>query len=917
MTFLKVKKNWLDAFRSHPNLIVALFYLLVLVVCFHQLVFGNATIKWDAFRLWFPWKHFIVNELLNGNLPLWNPYHLGGFPQQGDSMTWYPVSWVFGWITGGYNLTSLNLEYLFHLFIAGFGFFKFTRVLHPKWWLCALLGLSYMLSGFMLGNAQHMGWIVSAAWLPWIAIYLFRLVDEPGWKAAMHFSVVGFLFFSGGYLALFFITLYFIFGYLIYSFFKRRKRRSKILLYSFVSLALITLLAAPILYSFIDLSSLFDRASPTAMGADFNINYGGTPLNGILAIFFPFVSGVFHVSEIQFGTFSTFFGSIPVILILLQWRKLISRKKALMLFVLGVLLLLVSIGDPLPLRNLLSHLPFLDLFRYPTIFRLFSIFAFLSLVALLYRNFSFDLHSMPWLQKKKPVLIVGLGLMLLAVLLFFFYRAQNILSIEFLIHPVIHLSSLLEWQRLVFNLLVVLFLSGALLLVLIYYKHYAKRLIAIVWGLELVVIASLATYTVVNQAVNVSYANARLGQQPLDFQGLAEHHSANEQNEWKNYLGFAWQGKSILLKQPSQNGFSPMKLKSSESMKSAAIQLPEASDFLTRVSMSDNGATEIRPTNALFYPVGSREWKIVVHDPLSQDEYFVLKQRKTPNWKVETDESSGFELMTTQAGFMVMKPNGDQAIHLKYKDKFYEVSFVLFTLTLLLIVAALLFSSRNRKMKDGVATVFLVVLLFGCYQNWNRWFPAVLPKIPANKITSGTNYEMLASSVNSAERAPIYVAQNTPKEDRFLDELNYFLEKEGQYSIGSPFSKYVPSKDSSYEVLRIPGKDFRENGYSIDLTQLVTEKLTNEAIFLRVDFSKLQNKTLKLWLKHSQDGERINGEAWKINESIPSDHANIFIRSIDLAKYDLQRGSTLSLFLWPLENSREIDIHQLIIERYR
>ena len=917
MTTLKLKNKWLDTFRSNPNLIVALFYLLVLVVCFDQLVFGNATIKWDAFRLWFPWKHFIVNELLNGNLPLWNPYHLGGFPQHGDSMTWYPVSWIFGWITGGYNLTSLNLEYLFHLFVGGFGFFKFSRLLHSKWWLCALLGLSYMLSGFMLGNAQHMGWIVSAAWLPWIAIYLFRLVNQPGWKATMRFSVVGFLFFSGGYLALFFITLYFIFGYLIYSFFKRRKRRLSILLFSFLSLALITLLAAPILYSFIDLSNLFDRASPATMGAAFNINYGGTPLNGILAIFFPFVSGVFNVSEIQFGTFSTFFGSIPVLLILFQWRKLISRKKTLILFILSVLLLLVSIGDPLPLRTVLSHLPFLDLFRYPTIFRLFSIFAFLSLVALLYRNFSFDLNSMPWLQKKKPLLIVGLGLMSLSALLLVIYREQNILSIEFLVHPVIHLASLLEWQRFVFNLFVVLFLSGALLLALIYYKNYAKRLIAMVWGLELVVIASLATYTVVNEAVNVPYANARLEQQPVKLQGLAEHYNANEQDEWKNYLDFAWEGKSILLKQPSQNGFSPMKLKRSESMKNAEIQLPDSSDFLTRVSMSDKGATEIRPTNASFYPVGSGEWKIVAQQPLSQDEYFVLKQRKTPNWRLLTTSFSSFVFTTTQKGFMLIKPTGDQVIHLKYQDEFYGVSFSLFALTLLFIVAALLVSSRNRKMKVGAATVFLIVLILGCYQNWNRWFPTLLPKIAVNKITSGANYDKFASYINSAERGPIFVAQNTPKEDRFLDELNYFLEKEGQYSIGLPFSKYAASKPSSYEVRRIPGKDLRKNGYSIDLTQLVAEKLTNEAIFLRVDFSNLQNEALKLWLKHSQDGEWINGKSWNINESISSDNANIFIRSIDLTEYNLRDSSTLSLYLWPMENSSEIDIHQIIIERYR
>lgn len=917
MTATKVKKRLENIVRSNPNFTVALFYLLVLTVCFDQLVIGNATVKWDAFRLWFPWKHFIVNELLNGNLPLWNPYHLGGFPQHGDSMTWYPVSWFFGFITGGYNLTSLNLEYLFHLFIAGFGFYKFTRLLHSKWLFCALLGLSYMLSGFMLGNAQHMGWIVSAAWMPWVAIYLFRLVDQPGWKNAIYFSLVGYLFFSGGYLALFFITLYFILGYLIYGFIKRRNRRKRILLFSLFSLVLIVALAAPILVSFIDLASLFDRASPESMGADFNINYGGTPFNGILAILFPLASGIFNVAEIQFGTFSTFFGSIPVLLILLQWRKLITTKKALFLFILGVLFLLVSIGEPLPFRDLVSYLPFLDLFRYPTIFRLFAIFIFLSLLARLYRDFSFDLKEIRWLQKSRWLLIGGFGLIALSIILVLLFSGRGILSIELLQQPILHLSSLAEQQRIVLNLILIFLVAGGLLLSVVYFRKYTKGLIGIVWMLELIIIASLATHTVVNESVEVSYANQRLDQQPKAFTGLAENYVENEQSDWKNYLDFAWEGKSILLKQPSQNGFSPMKLKKSKSMQDAVVRLPDSCGFLTRISINDKEQVELLPAKASFYPLGTREWKIVAEQPLAQDEYFVLKQRKTPNWQLLSQETSGFEFTSTQEGFMLIKPDDDQAIHLKYEDKFYGVSFGLFAITLFLIVAVLFISSGNRKMKAGIVAVFFIILILGCYQNWDRWFPILVPKIASNKITSGADYDKLTSYIISADREPVYIAQNTPKEDRFLDELNYFLDKKGQYSIGSPFSKYKPSAHSSCVVERITGEDFKKNGYKIDLTPLITEELHNEVIFIRLDLSNLQNKAVQLWINHSKDGEWINGKAWNLDESIePEKNRNTFIRSIDLNKYGTEDGSVVTLYLWPTENLNEVDIHQVIIERY-
>ncbi|MGM0478260.1 MAG: hypothetical protein ACQERC_03475 [Bacteroidota bacterium] len=918
MSITKIKTNLFAVCRSHPNWTTGLFYLLVLAICFDELFFGNATLKWDAFRLWFPWKHFVVNELLNGNLPLWNPYHLGGFPQHGDSMTWYPVSWIFGFISGGYNLTSLNLEYLFHLFLAGFGLYKFVRLLHLKWLFCALLGMSYMLSGFMLGNAQHMGWVVSAAWLPWVAIYLFRLVQQPGWRNALRFSLVGYLFFSGGYLALFFIALYFILGYVIYGFFKQRINRFRIIGFSLLSLALIVLLSAPVLFSFIDLSPLLDRASPESMGSDFNINYGGTPLNGILAIFFPLASGIFNVPEIPFGTFSTFFGSIPVLLILIRWRKLISDKKALFLFIAGIFFLLVSIGQPLPFRDFLSYFPFLDLFRYPTIFRLFAIFIFLALLAVMYRDFSFDVKQIARIKKYSVLLVIGWMFFVAMLVISSLYLSEEIFSIQLLPSPVDLLSDLNEGERILLNLIVTFIVTCVLVAGFSFYRKYAVRLIVIVWVLELMLIASLATESVVNEPVNVRYANQRLDQQPKAFTGLAEHYAEHEENDWESFLDVAWEGKSILLKQPSQNGFSPMKLKDSQLLQRAEVHLPDSCGFLSRISIREKGKTTVLPTRASFYPLGTSEWKIVTEEPLGEDEYFVLKQRKTPNWQLLSEEFSTFEFTSTREGFMLIKAPGSREIHLNYSKEKYVFFWMLFVVGLFIISAVLLVASPWSKDKNKIIAVVVVLSILGVYQNWDRWFPTSLPKIPGNKITSGTDYENLESYFNNIDRGPVYVAQNTPKKDRFLDELNYFMKKEGQYTIGSSFSKYEQSRHSSFEVCRIAGTDFKKKGYKIDLTPLITEKLQNESVFIRLDFSNPENRAVQLWLNHKKSDEWINGKAWNLDESIQADNnKNTFIRSIDLNKYDTTDGSTVTLFLSSEENLDAFDVHQVIVERYR
>lgn len=129
--------------------------------------------NWDALDLWMPWKHFIVDELYNGNLPLWNPYFRDGFPQHGDTMTWYPISWFLGFLFGGYNLFSVNLEFLLHLLIAGTGMFSLSNRFSNNQKVNFLIGLSFMLSGFMIGNAQHVAWVISAAWMPWYFLALF------------------------------------------------------------------------------------------------------------------------------------------------------------------------------------------------------------------------------------------------------------------------------------------------------------------------------------------------------------------------------------------------------------------------------------------------------------------------------------------------------------------------------------------------------------------------------------------------------------------------------------------------------------------------------------------------------------------------------------------------------------------------
>jgi len=137
------------------------------------------TMKWDIMDITLPWQYFIGEALSSGELPLWNPYLKNGFPHMGLSDTWYPISWLIAFIFG-VDVWSIQLSYLIHLLIAGTGMFSYLRFNSVDYKLSIALGVSYMFSGFMIGNAQHLGWVIGAAWLPWVFYYFDKLFSQEG-----------------------------------------------------------------------------------------------------------------------------------------------------------------------------------------------------------------------------------------------------------------------------------------------------------------------------------------------------------------------------------------------------------------------------------------------------------------------------------------------------------------------------------------------------------------------------------------------------------------------------------------------------------------------------------------------------------------------------------------------------------------
>ncbi len=276
--------------HQHSDYIIL---LIILLLGMWQIVSGETAMKWDIMDIYLPWKYFITASINNRNLPLWNPYMNSGFSQMGDPGTWYPVSWLIGFVFR-YNITAVHFEYLLHLYVAGIGIYKLGELKKFSRITCLIIATSYMFSGFFISNAQHIGWLISAAWLPYIVYYFIKLQTNLSISDAVKLSFVLFLMLSGGYPGIFISTIYLLAGYFIYYFVGALQKRQfrvlkKQILYLSISATVFLTFSAVILFSSFDLAQHITRAQGLKYNSEaWGILTGSLQPKALLSFIYPF-----------------------------------------------------------------------------------------------------------------------------------------------------------------------------------------------------------------------------------------------------------------------------------------------------------------------------------------------------------------------------------------------------------------------------------------------------------------------------------------------------------------------------------------------------------------------------------------------------------------------------------------------------
>ncbi|MFN5032853.1 MAG: YfhO family protein [Flavobacteriia bacterium] len=682
--------------------------LIVVLISFFQVAFNLQPLKFDTIDCFFPWRFYIGECLQNGQLPYWNPYQDLGYPIHADpsSGAWYPAVWLIG-STFGYSIYSISFEFLLHIYLAGVGMFLLARTLKFETKFALMAGIAYMLSGFFVGNAQHLSYIISGCWLPFIIQQYLLLIEEKKAIHALQAGLFMFLSITGGYPAVTIILTYLLLTfYLIHVISLIRSKSYKSILQFTIQNGLF--LATTILCSAVMLVSVAQVSPYLSRLGNFNVE------QALFSPFSPqsFISFLAPLTTIVKSTYwdadlsmrNGYFGLI--ILMFFPLGIFIQKPKPLrIIFWFGIFSLTASVGNYLPVRTLLfNHVPLMNVFRFPSVFRLFFILA-----AILTGIYS--LHQYLTKTERKNwhyYLLIAVSFATFLILLFA-ARSHGYLGLQTYYKNNLFKEAISStfWQNLAVNSLFQLSLLVLLGLTFWRIKNTAKFIATVIFLLimDLVVSVQLvAPYTVFYEHVTAKEAQTNVARYPHGFpkqKAITIDSAAHLPGIGQPF----WQNQQVFQKQISAEGFNSFSFTSYELLESdypSLFKSVKASNLLT---LSD---LESLRNGSIFVDFGSdhlpKKYNVVSGDTAILKDYdaasfhietkaknpclLILYQKEYTGWEA-TINGKGTPIFKSNLNFMTVElPAGKSKVVFNYRNPLLKGAFYV---SLLSIFGALIF----------------------------------------------------------------------------------------------------------------------------------------------------------------------------------------------------------------------------------
>lgn len=362
------------------------------ILCYFDVATFQHPLKWDIIDLDLPLRYFVSDCIQNGIFPYWNPYQSCGYPNYAIPITWYPTVWIFS-LMGHYGIVALTIDFLLHIYIAGIGMFLLARRFGYSDATGCILGICYLACGFFVGNAQHFGWVIGAAWIPFLFAYFMDFSKNPkDINNHLKLILVSYFIATGAYPAIIFLSGYIVLFMAIYYCLKHIQEQGYkgFLTYSSMLLILSLFICIISLIAIVPTLQSLDVVNRD-MSLDYLLHHLPQPVRGMISLMLPYAvigdnddwttiydffgTDANSMMNVYFGLFTLFFFAIAVF----------KKKNAIHRIFLytGFVYLLACFPHKLPIREfMIRYIPTMDLFRIPSVYRLFFIIACLAIAGI-------------------------------------------------------------------------------------------------------------------------------------------------------------------------------------------------------------------------------------------------------------------------------------------------------------------------------------------------------------------------------------------------------------------------------------------------------------------------------------------------------------------------------------------------------
>ncbi len=644
----------------------------------------------------FPCRYFISESLRHHSFPLWCPYINFGYPFFADpqSGVFYPVTWLLS-LTLGYNAYTIGLEYVFHVAIAAIAFFYLLKSSNLDSYAAVAFGLVYCLSGVFIGNAQHLTWVVTMAWLPLILLCFKNIFENAGMKSALGLALFLYLGITGGYPGFFIILFYFFVVYAAVKLpvlFKNEPGQNAvtIVLFFVVTGVVLVVLAGGYLYSFSQALPYIARGKPVSLMEANNVPVSP---HSLISLLFPFATAAssYHLdTDISMANMYCGLFMLPLVVIAIIKVKLQFFHKAILLF--AAICLMAAAGKYFYVRSLLYNLlPGMNMLRHAAIFRVFTVFGLVFIAATGFNWVITAIRNKSELRILRTVFSVYFLLLAFALVVSYLKGNQGFNLLNIFDRAAVEAFSANQnvychiSVQLGFQLLLLLFFVALLFL-----KNVAGQvkaaLLSLIIVVDIFVAAQLNLPATVISNVKPAVLQAKLNKLSKDYPVPA----LNPMGSFTHYSDGStlpiWYNLSFFKKTPAKDGFNSFYLQQVDDLDASA----KADSFLKRpIVFFNNSYTQY--TIEKFEPND-----IVVKCSLNAGDTVFLQQNYYKGWSVSIDGQEQLlkhELCSMSAPVAA----GNHLIRFEYSQNMVIYLFLLSVISTILILAALAgMGFRNR-----------------------------------------------------------------------------------------------------------------------------------------------------------------------------------------------------------------------------